>query len=233
MKKELLTPEDIRLLSHNPLLRGFSENDCKKLLTALRAAVRSYPKNTEILSAGSPATQIGIVLEGSAQVISSDVFGNQTIFGMIEPPDLFAEAFCCAGSPAIPVSVLAVRPTRVLFLTYPGAPTPNQSPADASLHMKLMENMVRVLASKNLMLNEKLRCLSRRSTREKLLAYLSSRARAASSLTFSIPFNRQELSDYLCVDRSAMSAELSRLRQEGILDFDRSQFRLHADWTEE
>lgn len=161
MKKELLTPEDIRLLSHNPLLRGFSENDCKKLLTALRAAVRSYPKNTEILSAGSPATQIGIVLEGSAQVISSDVFGNQTIFGMIEPPDLFAEAFCCAGSPAIPVSVLAVRPTRVLFLTYPGAPTPNQSPADASLHMKLMENMVRVLASKNLMLNEKLRCLSR------------------------------------------------------------------------
>ena len=233
MKKELLTPEDIRLLSHNPLLRGFSENDCKKLLTALRAAVRSYPKNTEILSAGSPATQIGIVLEGSAQVISSDVFGNQTIFGMIEPPDLFAEAFCCSGSPAIPVSVLAVRPTRVLFLTYPGAPTPNQSPADASLHMKLMENMVRVLASKNLMLNEKLRCLSRRSTREKLLAYLSSRARAASSLTFSIPFNRQELADYLCVDRSAMSAELSRLRQEGILDFDRSQFRLHANWTEE
>ena len=131
MKKELLTPEDIRLLSHNPLLRGFSENDCKKLLTALRASVRSYPKNTEILSAGSPATQIGIVLEGSAQVISSDVFGNQTIFGMIEPPDLFAEAFCCAGSPAIPVSVLAVHPTRVLFLTYPGAPTPNQSPADA------------------------------------------------------------------------------------------------------
>ena len=95
MKKELLTPEDIRLLSHNPLLRGFSENDCKKLLTALRAAVRSYPKNTEILSAGSPATQIGIVLEGSAQVISSDVFGNQTIFA----PSLMAVSTATAFSP--------------------------------------------------------------------------------------------------------------------------------------
>lgn len=229
MKKELLSPEDYRLLSRNPLLRGFSENECRELLAALHASVRSYPKNAVILAAGSPATQIGIVLEGSAQIIFSDVFGNQTIFGMIEPPDLFAEAFCCAGSPSIPVSVLAVRPSRVLFLTYPG--TIARNPANARLYMQLLENMVRVSASKNLRLNEKLRCLSRRSTREKLLTYLSAQSRSASSLTFSIPFNRQELADYLCVDRSAMSAELSRLRQEGILDFDRNQFRLHAGWT--
>ena len=135
MKKELLLPEDYRLLSRNPLLHGFSENACQELLAALHASVRSYPKNAVILSAGSPATRIGIVLEGSAQIIFSDVFGNQTIFGMIEPPDLFAEAFCCAGSPAIPVSVLAVRPSRVLIPAR--SPGTRQTPACTCSYWKI------------------------------------------------------------------------------------------------
>lgn len=215
------------LLSLNPLFLHISKEDYPQMLSCLGAFTRSYGRKEEILSAGEPARFIGIVLSGSVQIVSTDVFGNQTIFGIMEPPELFAEAFCCAGTEHLPVTVLSVSESTILFLD--GKKIFTSCKQSCPFHRLLTEQMVRILAERNIMLNQKLRFLSRRSTREKLLDYLSFMSRQSASLSFSIPFDRQGLADYLCVDRSAMSAELSRMQKEGLLSFRKNHFRLNAD----
>lgn len=201
------------------------------MLSCLGAFCRTYRRNDEILSAQSPARFIGIILEGCVQVTFTDVFGNQTIFSNMEPPELFAEAFCFAGTEQLPVTVLSASESIILFLD--GQKLLSDCSHRCVFHRHLTENMVRVMARKNIMLNQKLRFLSRRSTREKLLAYLSYFSWQSGSLSFSIPFNRQELADYLCVDRSAMSAELSRMKKEGLLSFNKNHFQLFSDSLDE
>ena len=153
------------------------------------------------------------MLEGGVHIIREDFWGNRSIVGLAGPGEIFAESYALAGKP-LAVSVLAATDGRALFL-------------DAGhLSERLSANLLALLAEKNLMLTEKMRHMARRTTREKLLSYLSAQALRAGTAEFDIPLDRQQLADFLAVDRSAMSAALGKLRDEGVLEFRKNHFRL-------
>lgn len=207
------------------LFHGIPPEDAERLFGCLNAVRRRYEPAERILWAGQRADRLGVVLEGRAQVIREDEDGNRTILAEAQPGDLFAEAFACAGGAMLPVSVLAVTPCEVLLLESCRIMTGCAS--TCACHARLMANMLAVLAGKNLFLNRRLGHLSRRSTRNKLLSYLEEQA-AGHRGEFSIPFTRAELADYLCVERSAMSTVLSRLRAEGLIEVRGRHFTLHT-----
>jgi CRP-like cAMP-binding protein len=200
---------------------GIEGSERQSLMGCLQAVKRRAKKGEMVFSAGdSPA--VGLLQTGAVQVIAEDPLGNRTIIGRMEAGDLFGEAFACAGAAKIPFSVEAATDSEYLLIDVKKILV--TCPTACPFHSKLIENLMAILARKNILLGSKIRHLSRRSTREKLLSYLSEQAREAGSGSFSIPFNRQDLADYLCVDRSAMSAELSRLKAEGVLDYDKNNF---------
>ncbi len=207
-----------------PLFSGISANEISAILKSLNAKKRTYPKNTFVVSVNDPVSSIGIVTSGSVNVIKEDFWGNRMILARLEKGDLFGEAFFCAQLPFYPVSVIAAEDCDILFLNYLKLTEP--SAALGNSPTKLMQNMLQILAGKNVLLTQKIEHITRRTTREKLLSYLSSQALQAQSQSFKVPFNRQELADYLAVDRSAMSNELSKLREEGLLRFHKSSFEL-------
>lgn len=207
-----------------PLFAGIEKAELGPMLACLGAQAGEVKKGSFVMMEGDPVTRMGVVLAGRVQIIREDYKGNRTIVASIGQGGLFAETFACARIPTMPVSVLATEPCVILFLDY--ARVASLCPASCSFHSRLIANMLQVLAQKNLEMNSKLSHLARRSTREKLLSYLSGRARQAGGYKFEIPFNRQELADYLCVDRSALSAELSKMQKEGVLEYKRNEFHL-------
>lgn len=210
-----------------PLFSGIGREDIDKLLTCLQAVERRYRKDEMVVRAGEPVPGMGIVLEGRIQVVREEVTGDRTILTEALPGALFAEAYGCAsggGTKLIPVSVISVAKSTVLMLNC--RKITETCPSACAAHARLIENMLGVLADKNILLNRKIGHMAKRSTREKLMSYLSEQAALQGCRTFTIPFNRQELADYLCVDRSAMSATLSKLREEGVLLYRRNRFEL-------
>lgn len=194
------------------------------LLDCLGATKRSYQKGAFILRANEAVEEVGILLGGSAHIIHEDYWGNRAIIACIEPGDLFAEAFCCAKIEQLPVGVVGLEDTEVLFLDFNRIISVCSSAC--VFHNDLIKNMLQILARNNVNLTRKLEDVTQRTTREKLLSYLSRRALQAGGGRFEIPFNRQELADYLSVDRSALSSELSKMQAEGLLRYHRNEFEL-------
>ena len=207
-----------------PLFAGINGEDLRSLLRCLGARTAAYPKKAVILSEGEPAGMVGILLTGAVQIVRGDYSGNRSIVAAVGPGELFGEAFACAGMEEMPVEVLAREDTKVLLLDCQRLLRPCSNAC--VFHRQLLLNLTQVLARKNLALHQKLEILSRRTTREKLLTYLHQQARQAHSSSFTIPYDRQELADYLEVERSGLSAEIGRLRREGILESQRGWFRL-------
>ena len=218
-----MTKDDLEMIGRSALFGGIPAAELPGLLQCLHACAALYGKGAALLCAGAPAGPGGLILSGGAQVVYEDVLGNRSIVGEVSPGELFGESFAFVPGAALPVSVTALTDTRALLFDAPRIlqACSRQCPA----HRRLTENLVRILAEKNVQLNRKIRYLSKRTTREKLLGYLSDQARAAGGGAFTIPFNRQDLADYLCVERSAMCAQLGRLRREGGLEYYRSRFR--------
>ena len=216
----------LEILLTSPLFRGITAEDLERLLPCLGGGARRYSAGAAILLAGTPAGQMGLVLSGRVQVVREEFSGHRSLLAELEPGELFAETFACAPAlpGGLPVTVLAAEDCAVLLLDLKRVvgTCPNSCP----FHTQLVRNLLGVLAGKNLALNRRMGHLSRRSTREKLLSYLSEQAARAGGMDFTIPFDRQGLADYLCVERSAMSAVLSRLREEGVLETHRNHFRL-------
>lgn len=198
--------------------------EIKSLLTCLSAKTGYFKAKEAIFLAGDKAEFVGIVLSGQVQIVKEDFYGNKNIVASVETGQLFGEAFACADIKTMPVSVFAVEDCEIMLIDYRRIIT--TCPHNCSFHSKLIYNMLRIVANKNIMLSQKIEFISKRTTKEKLLAYLSSEAKKAGSKSFTIPYNRQELADYLSVDRSAMSAELCKLRDKGILEFDKNKFIL-------
>lgn len=217
---------DFAILKQCRLFQGIGEGELGQMLACLQARRARYAAGETILLAGEPADRVGILLEGRAQVIREEYSGSRTLLANLEPGDLFAEAFACASESGrtLPVTVLSPAASAVLMIDY--RRVIKTCPSACAFHARLIENMLAVMADKNLLLNRRLGHLSKRSTREKLLSYFSEQAAQGGSAEFTIPFNRQELADYLCVERSAMSAALSKLQAEGVLETRRSHFRL-------
>lgn len=215
------------LMEIMPLFQGIGSKELESLLSCLSGRERKFEKNEIIFRAGDTPKYLGVVLEGNVRVFREDLLGNRTILGEFGQGDLFGETFTLARAESLPVSVTATQSSHVLLIE--GLRITGTCPHCCGFHTRLVENMMAILARKNLMLSEKMEVLSKRSTRDKLLNYLSGQSQRAGSLTFAIPFNRQELADFLCVDRSAMSSELGKLQKEGILSCDRSSFTLHKE----
>ena len=196
------------------------------VLHCVGASVREAGAGEYILHAGSETHAMGLLLSGAALAVQEDLWGERNIMGNILPPDTFAEPFAATPGAVLNVSIVARTASVVMFLNIGRLLTVCSETCPQ--HARLIRNLVSVLAGKNLRLNDKITHMSKRRTREKLLSYLSSESLRQKSLEFDIPFDRQQLADYLCIERSAMSAELSALRKAGLIESDRSHFRLIA-----
>lgn len=214
----------LEILKKCPLFAGIAEEDLLRMLGCLGARVETFDKKYTILSEGKPAKFIGIVLSGSAQIVQHDYYGNRSILSSIGPAQLFAEAFACAEISALPVSVIANEPSEIMLIDC--SHILHTCANNCGFHQQLIYNLMKDLATKTLLFHQKIEITAKRTTREKLMAYLMYRAKKAGSSRFTIPFDRQELADYLEVDRSGLSAEISKLRKEGVLRSNRKQFEL-------
>ena len=215
--------DDLTILTECALFHGLREAQIREMLPCLSARQSRFRRGQFLLRAGDRVAFAGILLSGEVEVLQEDFWGNRNLLAAVGPGDLFAEAFACAHAVS-PVSVLCKTDGSVLYLNVRAIFSPCEKAC--AQHKALSQNLIRVLAEKNMQLNEKAGFLSQRTTREKLLAYLSAQARRAGSASFRIPFDRQQLADFLSVNRSAMSAELSRMQREGLLCADRSSFTL-------
>jgi len=207
-------------IKSNPLFQGVAFSDFESMLTCLSARTAAYKKGDIILLSGDAVSFVGLILSGSVKVIKEDIDGNITILTELGISDVFGEVFACAGIDHSPVTVQAAEDAEILFIDYKKIIT--SCAAACPFHAKLIENMLTLLAHKNLTLNQKIEILSKRTTREKLLCFFN--YQRGTLTRFKIPFNREELARYLCVDRSAMSNELCKMRDEGIIRFDKNMF---------
>ena len=215
---------NIDALKKCPLFKGVPEYSITPMMGCLRARERFYGKNEYIYHTGDAINEIGIVLSGNIQIINEDAWGSVTILAELTEGMLFGEAFVLGGVEKIPLSVLASEKSTVLFIDKNRTITP--CPAACGFHFDIAGNMIKILAQKNIFLTGRAEHLSKRYTKEKVLSYLSSVSVKTGSRTFTIPFDRRQLADYLAVDRSALSSVLGKLRDEGLIDFNKNSFTL-------
>lgn len=216
----------LKVMHRSPIFSGITEDEVEKMLYCLSPTKETYAKNDFILRFGDEIESIGMVLSGGVHVIKEDFWGNRNIIAHVGPGELFAEAFACKRGVTMDANVIADEATEIMFLKV--SRILETCTPICEFHARLMRNLLEVLVEKNLLMNRKLTHMSMRTTREKLLSYLSMVAVQKGKSSFDIPFNRQQLADYLSVDRSAMSNELCKMRDEGLITFERNSFVLKA-----
>ncbi len=214
----------IPLLKRSQLFSGVSEEEIAAMLKCLDAKIRTYPKGECVFRQGEHLSCITVLVEGSLHIQRDDFWGNRSIIQQIGVGEMFGEAYMAPESGAILNDVVAAADSAVIFFDVKRIITTCSSAC--RFHSMVVQNLFFAVSDKNRRLVQKLGHMAKRTTREKLLSYLSDEAGRQSSAEFTIPFNRQELADFLSVDRSAMSAELGKMRDEGILEFERNKFRL-------
>lgn len=206
----------------SPLFSGISEEELRAMLSCLAAKKERYPKDAFLLRAGDPTESVGLVLSGRVLVMQEDIWGNRHILSKVGPGQTFGAAYACAPGSVPDVSVSAETPAVVMFLNVGRILT--MCPSACPWHGRVVRNLVGELAGKNLRFAEKLTHMGQRTTREKVMSYLSAEARRQGSHEFDIPFSRQELADYLAVERSGLSLALGNLKRDGLLDFRKNHF---------
>ncbi len=214
----------LEILKKCPLFRDIEEDNLLGVLGCLNARVVQFDKKYTILSEGTRARYAGVVLSGSVHIVQMDYYGNQSIVSDVRPPHLFGEAFACAELDSLPVSVVANEPCEILL--FECRRVLHTCENNCEFHRKIIYNFVKDLAKKSVNLHQRIKIVSKRTTRDKLMEYLMVQSDKAGSRTFEIPFNRQELADYLEVDRSGLSVEIGKLRREGIIESEKRRFRL-------
>lgn len=223
-KERKMEQKNVKLLLETPLFAGVAEPELTQMLGCLAARRASYARGEAILHAGDRTAELGVLLSGEVHLERTDAHGNRELVGQVHAGGIFAEVFACLRDVPLSVTATAAAPAQVLFLDVERVL--HVCPSACAFHSRVVQNLLHLLAGKNYRLTEKLEHISRRTTREKLLSYLAAQSRAAHSTTFFIPFNRQQLADYLAVDRSAMSKELARMRADGLIEYERNRFRL-------
>lgn len=211
------------LLSEIPLFQKIEDDNRKKLLNALDTRRQFYTEREIILHTGETTGQFGVILNGCVQILKEDLHGNATLLAQLDPGESFAEAFVFAKIP-LSVTVQAAKDCTVLWINYEKLHS-LQEPLYI-LYSQMMENLMELFARKNVFLTGRIEHLSKRTLKEKVLSYLSDQAIQNGSNHFEIPLDRQGLADYLASDRSALSAVLCKLRDEGVLKFHKNQFTL-------
>ncbi|MBQ7827802.1 MAG: Crp/Fnr family transcriptional regulator [Clostridia bacterium] len=214
----------LEVLKKCPLFDGIDESDLLRMLDCLGAKTAFFDKKYTVFAEGKPAKYIGIVLSGSVQVEQLDYYGNRSILSTMGESEIFAEAFACAEVESLPVSVIANEPSEIMFIECSHVLHTCQN--GCGFHHQLIFNLMRDLATKTILFHQKIEITSKRTTREKLMTYLMLQAKRAGQSSFDIPYDRQELADFLEVDRSGLSAEISKMKKEGIIDNRKQHFEL-------
>jgi len=209
-------------IKENPLWAGIGYNEFESVAKCMQASTRVYEKGSIILLSGNRVESIGLIVSGSAKVIKEDANGNIAMLTELSVSDMFGEVFACAGIDHSPVTVQASEKCEIVFFNYKKVVTSCSS--SCMFHSRLIENMLKIIALRNLLLSQKIEILSKRTTREKLLSFFDAHRNTANR--FTVPYNREEMAQYLCVDRSAMSYELSRMRDEGLIRYSKNEFEL-------
>ena len=214
----------LRVLRECPLFHGIGDENILKMLGCLGARVLSYKKKDTVFAEGSVAGLIGIVLSGAVQMIELDYNGNRSILSTFGAGELFAEEFACADVGQLPVSAVADAPSEIMLIE--SSHIMHTCSSACSFHGDMIYNLVKAVANKCVGFHRRIEATSKRTTRDKLLTYLMLEARRCGSQSFTIPYDRQELADYLEVDRSGLSSEISKLRREGIIECEKSRFKI-------
>lgn len=211
-------------LSKIPIFQGIAEEEITSLLQCLQATERTYQKGETILSEGSVTENMGIVLSGMALISCGDIWGNTSVLGHVTPGSVFAEVYACIPGEPLLITVSAAEDTTVLFMNVGRilSTCTNACP----FHTRLARNLLTVCAHKSLQLSQRILHTSSKSIRGRLMSYFSQCAKQAGNSTFQIPYNRQQLADYLGVDRSAMCHELSKMQKEGLISYEKNRFLL-------
>jgi len=214
----------IKILKKSRIFAGVSEDEIEAMLSCLNARVLSFKKGEYVLRQGEMIRDILILVEGSLHVQREDYWGNLSILSHVDVGEMFGEAYVAPESGSLMNDVVAVEDSTVMLFDVRRIVT--TCPSACRFHSLVVQNMFFAISEKNRRLVGKLGHMSRRTTREKLISYLSEESQKQRSSSFTIPFTRQQLADYLSVDRSAMSSELCRMRDDGLIEFERSRFKL-------
>ncbi len=220
----MLMKRYIPILKNTQLFSGASDEDIEAMLGCLQARLCTYKKGEYVLREGERIERLMMLVKGELHIQRDDYWGNRSIISMVGVGEMFGEAYAAPESGPLMNDVLAVEDSAVIFLDIGKLLT--VCPNGCKFHAMAVKNLFFAISEKNRKLVRKLGYMSRRTTREKLIAYLSEEAKRQNSGAFSIPFNRQQLADFLSVDRSAMSNELCKLRDEGLIEFEKNRFRL-------
>ena len=216
--------EFVPVLKRTKLFSGVGDDDISTMLSCLEARLLTYKKGEYVLRQGEHLSDILVLAEGRLHIQRDDYWGNCSILGHIGVGEIFGEAYVAPESGTLLNDVIAVEDSSVFFFDVKRVISTCSSAC--RFHTMVVQNLFFAISEKNRGLVQKLDYMSRRTTREKLLSYLSEEAKKQNSASITLPFNRQQLADYLSVDRSAMSNELCKMRDEGLLEFEKNRFRL-------
>lgn len=216
----------IPVLKRTQMFAGVGEEEIAAMLGCLQARLRTFKKGEYVYREGEHLSNIAVLAEGNLHVQRDDYWGNRSIINQVAVGEMFGEAYVGPDSGAILNDVVAVEDSTVIFFDVRRILT--TCPSACRFHSMVVQNLFFTISERNRKLVQKLGHMSKRSTREKLISYLSEEAKKHNSGTFTIPFNRQQMADFLSVDRSAMSSELGKMRGEGLISFEKNRFTLHA-----
>jgi len=215
---------NLSAIKKSPLFQGISDEELNLLIKCLSCSFKTFKKGKVVYLAGDLVREIGLVVNGCVHILKNDAWGNSNILTDINEGETFAEAYVCGGIGVLPVSVVAAAESEIMFFDFQRITTVCSS--SCIFHTLLIRNMISVFAHKNIMLADKMEHITKRTTKAKLLSYLSEQSALSNSGSFTIPFDRQQLADYLSVERSALSAEMSRLKADGIINYKKNHFKL-------
>lgn len=206
------------------LFAGIQPNELQAMLGCIGYHVAAYKKGQTVAFEEEHIRHVGILLSGAVDMVKEDLWGNKTMLVRTRKDELFGETFACGDETQSVVTFIVSEDARILFI--PFNRVMHTCTMTCVFHHRLIENMVRIIANKNRDLMRKVEVVSKKSLREKILAYLSVQAQVHGSKYFEIPLGRVELADYLCADRSALTRELAHMKADGLIDYHRNLFRI-------
>ena len=209
---------------NSPLFHGIKPEDLKPMLSCIGYHIGTFKKGDIVAFEEENIKHIGIIVSGAVDMIKEDLWGNKTMLVRMKKDELFGETFACGSDNLSVVTFLVSEDAKILFMPFDRVM--HSCTMACVFHHRLIENMVHIIANKNRDLMQKVEVISKRTIRERLLAYLSIQAQIQGSRYFEIPFGRVELAEYLCVDRSALTRELAKMKDDGMIDYDRNCFRI-------
>ena len=209
--------EYINILSEAQLFSQMTEKEILIAVDCIGAKIKRYKNGEQILRVGDTIRSLGMIAEGNAVISRDDFWGNSSVIAKLAPPQFFGVSYALSSSGESEVNVIAEKDTKVIYFDVNKILNPSSS--EYAVHNKIVKNLVTILSNKNIQLSNKIDHISQRKLRDKILSYLSGISQKKKSHSFNIPFSRQQLADYLCADRSALSNELCKLRDDGVIDF--------------